>query len=121
VKLIGDEAMLVATEPYTAVRAATDICAMVDADHDLPPARGAVGYGPVYARAGDYFGTLVNLVARAVKVARPGQLVVSHDVATLLDGSEFELASAQQHMLRGIDHPINLTPVVGVRPASTAQ
>ena len=47
VKLIGDEAMLVATDPLHAVEAAADICAMADADPDLPPARGAVGYGPV--------------------------------------------------------------------------
>ena len=64
VKLIGDEAMLVATEPRQAVEAAADICSMAEADPDLPLARGAVGYGPVYStRGGDYFGTLVNLVA----------------------------------------------------------
>lgn len=119
-KLIGDEAMVVASEPLDAVRSAADICAMADADPDLPPARGAVGYGAVYARAGDFFGTLVNVVARAVKVARPGQVVVSPEVATALDGSEFQLAATQQHMLRGIDRPLSLIPVVRIGSGETA-
>lgn len=114
VKLIGDEAMLVATEPRHAVQAAADICEMADADPDLPRARGAVGYGPVYARGGDYFGTLVNLVARAVKEARPGQLLVSPEVAASLDGSKFRLSSARQHTLRGIDQPVDLIEVSGL-------
>ena len=110
-KLIGDEAMLVATDPVRAVEAAADICAMTHADPDLPPARGAVGYGPVYTRGGDYFGTIVNLVARAVKVARPGHLVVSPEVGVALDNSEFTLGITEQHSLRGVDHPIDLIPV----------
>ena len=117
VKLIGDEAMLVATEPRHAVEAAADLCAMAGADPDLPPARGAVGYGRVYARGGDYFGSLVNLVARAVKVARPGHLVVSPDVAASLDNSQFTLGPAEQHTLRGIDHPIDLVHVEVPGPA----
>jgi adenylate cyclase len=111
VKLIGDEAMLVATDPRHAVEAAADICAIVHADPDLPPARGAVGYGPVYARAGDYFGSLVNLVARAVKVARPGHLVVSEEVVAALGDSGFTVGTAEQHTFRGIDLPIDLIPV----------
>jgi adenylate cyclase len=121
VKLIGDEAMLVATDPRHAVGAAADLCTMADTDPDLPQARGAVGYGAVYARGGDYFGTLVNLVARAVKVARPGHLVVSPEVAAVLGHSEFTLGTAEQHTVRGIDHPIDLIPVEVPRPADLAQ
>lgn len=111
VKLIGDEAMRVATDARHAVEAAADICAMARADPDLPPARGAVGYGSVYARGGDYFGSLVNLVARAVKVARPGHLVVAPEVVAALDNSGFTLGAPERHTLRGIDSPIDLIPV----------
>ena len=121
VKLIGDEVMLVATEPRHAVEVAADICSMADADPDLPPARGAVGYGPVYASGGDYFGTLVNLVARAVKVARPGHLVVSTEVAASLGHSQFTLGTAEQHTLRGIDHPIDLVPIEVSGPEDKAR
>jgi adenylate cyclase len=121
VKLIGDEAMMVATDPRQAFEAAADVCAMADADRDLPLARGAVGYGSVYARDGDYFGTLVNLVARAVKVARPGQLVVSPEVAASLDPAEFRLGRTEQHTLRGFEHAIELIPVEVPGPAPTTQ
>ena len=39
-------------------------------DAVLPPARGAVGVGPVTPREGDYFGPLVNLLSRLVKSGR---------------------------------------------------
>jgi class 3 adenylate cyclase len=90
---------------------------MAEADPDLPPARGAVGYGPVYARGGDYFGSLVSLVARSVKVARLGHLVVSPEIAASLGYSELTLGAPERHTLRGIDQPIDLIPVEVPGPA----
>ena len=72
VKLIGDEAMFLAPSGADAARIALELCRAVAADAALPEARGAAGYGTVGTRDGDYFGPLVNLVARAVKVADPG-------------------------------------------------
>jgi class 3 adenylate cyclase len=111
VKTIGDEAMLVASDPDAVVRAALDICAMTDNDPSLPSSRGAVGYGHVYAYGGDYYGPLVNLVARAVKVAAPGELVVTEPVAAALAATGFELGEPETHRLRGVDNPVELTPV----------
>jgi len=108
VKMIGDEAMLVATDPRDAVEVAAAICTMAGADPGLPPARGAVGYGQVYARGGDYFGTLVNMVARAVKCAKPGHLVVTPDVAVTLVDSDVGLGAREPHTLRGIADPTDL-------------
>ena len=71
VKLIGDEAMFLAPSGTDAAHIALQLCRAVADDAALPVARGAVGYGTVGARDGDYFGPLVNLVARAVKVADP--------------------------------------------------
>jgi hypothetical protein len=76
VKLIGDEAMLVGESPGPLRRAARALCEMAHADPVLPDARGAVGFGAVTARDGDYFGPLVNTVARATKTAEPGEVVV---------------------------------------------
>jgi hypothetical protein len=77
VKLIGDEAMLVGQDAASLHDAAVAICAMAHADPVLPDARGAVGFGPVTARDGDYFGPLVNAVAHATKTADPGEVVVA--------------------------------------------
>ncbi len=79
VKLIGDEAMIVAATAETACRIALDLCAAVAADPTLPGARAGVGFGEVTARGGDYVGPLVNLVARSVKVAAEGTVVVTAD------------------------------------------
>ena len=70
--MIGDEVFFAAPSVEGACRIALDVCRTVSADPLLPPARGAVGYGAVTPREGDYFGPLVNLVSRLVKAAAPG-------------------------------------------------
>ncbi len=47
VKMIGDEVFFVAPSVDAACRIALEVCAAVAADPQLPPARGAVGYGLV--------------------------------------------------------------------------
>jgi len=109
--MIGDEAMLVGSEPQPVVLAMEEICRFAEHDPVLPAARGAVGHGTAYARAGDYFGALVNLVARAVKVAGPGGIVVTAETALLLHGDRFELRPIGAHDLRGIGAPVELVAV----------
>ena len=107
VKMIGDEVFFVAPSVDAACRIALDVCAAVAADPLLPPARGAVGYGLVTPREGDYFGPLVNLVARLVKVAEPGVVVVTADAAAALpDNSGWTTDQIGPHSLRGVEHPV---------------
>jgi len=76
VKLLGDEVMFAANDPLTAADIAL---ALVDAfaDHDvLPAVRAGIATGDVLARDGDFSGAVVNLAARAVKIARPRPLGV---------------------------------------------
>jgi len=61
VKLIGDEAMIVAAAAETVCRIAVALCRAVGAEPTLPGARAAVGFGTVTARGGDFVGPLVNL------------------------------------------------------------
>ena len=72
VKMIGDEVFFTAPSVDAACRIGIEVCQSAAADSLLPPARGAVGHGPVTPREGDYFGPLVNLVSRLVKAAAPG-------------------------------------------------
>jgi adenylate cyclase len=113
VKLIGDEAMFLAPSGADAARIAVEVCRAVADDHALPAARGAVGYGIVGARDGDYFGPLVNLVARAVKVGEPGSVVVTETVRADLDHSpapddRFEIVELSARELRGFGEPVRL-------------
>ena len=79
VKLIGDEAMFVCPSASATTAVALELCQAVDAEPTLPPARGAVGYGSLLLRDGDYFGPLVNLVARCVKLPPPRGVVLTAD------------------------------------------
>ena len=112
VKLIGDEAMLVASSAGDACAMVLDVLAAVEHDTALPPGRGAVGYGSVLFRDGDYFGPLVNLVARAVKEAAPGTVVVTPEVRDRLAGDpRFTTGPLELHHLRGVDEPVALAPL----------
>jgi len=107
VKLIGDEAMFMAPTGADAARIALELCRAVAEDATLPEARGAAGYGTVGARDGDYFGPLVNLVARAVKVAGAGSVVVTDNVRQQLGspppGERWVVTELPAQSLRGID------------------
>lgn len=81
VKLIGDEVMYSAGDPARACRIAVRLTEALRAHPRLPAVRGGVAAGAVMVRDGDCFGPVVNLAARAVKIARPSSVVVSTPVA----------------------------------------
>jgi adenylate cyclase len=112
VKMIGDEVFFVAPTVDAACRIALDVCAAVAVDPLLPPARGAVGYGLVTPREGDYFGPLVNLVSRLVKVAEPGAVVITADAAAALpDDGGWTTSEFASQALRGVEHPVRVCAV----------
>jgi class 3 adenylate cyclase len=107
VKMIGDEVFFAAPSVETACRIALEVCRAVGRDPLLPPARGAVGYGLVTPREGDYFGPLVNLVSRLVKVADPGAVVITADAAAALpDDGEWTRIETAPQSLRGVELPV---------------
>lgn len=112
VKLIGDEAMFVTAAPDAACRVALRLCRRVGDESRLPAARGAVGFGEVAMRGGDYYGSLVNTVARAVKAAPQAGVVATERVQESCQGvgglSFLDLGRAD---LRGIDEPVRLFQV----------
>jgi len=88
VKLIGDEAMFLAPTGPAAARIALELCRAVAADGTRCPRRGARwGTAPSARATVTYFGALVNLVARAVKVADPGSVVLTETVRSDLGDS----------------------------------
>jgi len=81
VKLIGDEVMYCVANPLTACRIALVLSDALLRHRVLPPVRIGIAVGAVMSRDGDCFGPVVNLAARAVKIARPGRIVVSSEVS----------------------------------------
>jgi adenylate cyclase len=118
VKLIGDEVMVVADDPAALCRVAIDICRMASADPDLPEARGAVGYGMVTARDGDYFGSVINVVARASKMAVPNGVVVTAEVARFLDPESWVTEPIGPHDLRGVGEKVHLSRATPLSPGA---
>ncbi len=106
VKTIGDAVFFAAPDANAACRIGTEVCRAASDDDVLPPARGAVGVGPVTPREGDYYGPLVNLLARLVKVGAPGELVATEAAVAQLDEGEWSVRPLEPVDLRGIDEPV---------------
>src|SRR5262249_24340185 len=80
IKWLGDGVMFHFPDPGQAVAAAIE---MVDdlAAAGLPPAHVGLHAGPVLYQEGDYFGRTVNLSSRIADYARPGEVLVTQEVA----------------------------------------
>jgi adenylate cyclase len=107
IKMIGDEVFFTAPSVEVACRIALDVCQAVSVDPLLPPARGAVGYGLVTPREGDIFGPLVNLVARLVKVAVAGSVVVTAEGAAALPRDRWVVQQIDAARLPGLERPVD--------------
>ena len=101
VKLIGDEAMFVAGTAADAIAIAT---ALLD-DPALGPMRVGIASGRVVVRAGDVFGAPVNLAARLVAIASPGEVVLDAATAGALD--EDAVAAKGTQDLPGFPEPVH--------------
>jgi len=115
VKMIGDEVFFAAPSVDVACRIGTEVCRAAAADPLLPPARGAVGYGPVTPREGDYFGPLVNVVSRLVKAAEPDTLVITEDAAAALPADRWHLRELVPFPLPGLKRSIRVFAVANGR------
>lgn len=108
VKLIGDAAMLVSTEPAPMVAAALQLVAAAEEEgEEFPMLRAGVAYGPALARTGDYYGRPVNLASRITGVARPGSVLVD-DAAKEAAGEGFSYSYAGERRLKGFDSRVKL-------------
>ena len=113
VKMIGDEVFFVAPSVDVACRIGTEVCRAAATDPVLPRARGAVGYGAVTPREGDYFGPLVNVVSRLVKEAAPDTLVVTEDAAAALPVDRWELRELALNRQQGLERNFRVFAVRG--------
>jgi adenylate cyclase len=75
VKLIGDEVLYTTGDERQACAIALGLVAAFAQHETVPPVRAGVAGGEVMMRDGDVFGPVVNLAARAVKVAGTGEVV----------------------------------------------
>jgi adenylate cyclase len=81
VKLIGDEVMFVADDLADGLRIARGLATELPGAEHLPAVRVGLAAGEVLNRDGDYYGSVVNLAARLVDLAEPGQILLSESAA----------------------------------------
>jgi adenylate cyclase len=85
VKMIGDAAMLVSSEPKPLLDAVLDLLERVEGEgEEFPPLRAGIASGEGLSRAGDWFGAPVNLASRITDKTRPGAVVVSAEFKDLI-------------------------------------
>jgi len=116
VKLIGDAVMFTTVD----VDAACDIALTLveqfsDAANPVTP-RGALAFGEMLVRGGDYYGPVVNLAARAAELAVPYEILVSEEVVAAA-GEGYRCEPAGRRLLKGFAQPVMLSTVARTRPA----
>ncbi|MGV0646059.1 adenylate/guanylate cyclase domain-containing protein [Mycolicibacterium sp. XJ2546] len=104
VKFIGDEVMWVTSTPELLVKVAVDLVEHPRAREAGLQVRAGLGYGAVLAVGGDYFGNPVNLAARLVAAAAPGQILAGDDVRDQL--GDWPAVAQDALLLKGFDTPV---------------
>jgi adenylate cyclase len=112
VKLIGDEVMFVANDPAAAVDIGLALIDAFASDDVLPEVRVGIATGDVLARDGDYSGPIVNLAARAVKLAAPSTLLVDQPTRDAIhDVSSLSCAEPHAYVLKGFADQVEFSQV----------
>ena len=122
VKQMGDEFMIVFSEPGDAVTCGLDVLDRVSLQHEFPGVRLGAHVGTALYREGDYAGATVNLAARVAASANTGQFVVSPAMRSEVgatDGVEFLPVGTQR--LKGIGTPLELLLVTRSRPTESTR
>lgn len=108
VKHIGDEVMFVAVDPNAACEIALELVEAVETLGRGVRPRGAVAFGPVLPRAGDYYGPVVNLASRVAELAVPYEILVTEELVHAAEHWSLTFKPAGRRMLKGFEEPVNL-------------
>jgi adenylate cyclase len=109
IKTIGDAVMFVCPEPHPLLDVVVKLVEAVDTDNDFPRLRAGVAAGMAVSRAGDWFGSPVNVASRVTAVARPGTVLAADSVLDALgDRGDFQGSFAGARRLKGIKSEVKL-------------
>jgi adenylate cyclase len=109
IKTIGDAVMFVCTEPAPLLDAVLKLVEVTDSDNDFPRLRAGIASGPAVSRAGDWFGSPVNLASRVTAVARPGAVLAAESARDELgEDAGFSWSFAGARHLKGIKGEVRL-------------
>jgi adenylate cyclase len=108
VKSIGDAVMLVCHEPVPLLEAALDLADAAVAN-DLPRLRIGIASGCAVSRAGDWFGSPVNLASRVTAAARPSAVLAAESTRDAIGTAQgFDWTSIGARRLKGVTDEVKL-------------
>ena len=103
IKTIGDAAMFACAEPAPLLDAVLKLVEITEGDNDFPRLRAGIASGPAVCRAGDWFGSPVNMASRVTAASRPGAVLAAESVRDELgDAAGFSWSFAGARHLKGI-------------------
>ena len=107
IKTIGDAVMLRGDDPALAIQLGLHIVDDLEEVPGFPPVRVGLHTGPAVSRAGDWYGSTVNVAARLCAAAGGGEVLVS-DSACEAAGRipKVALSERRLHWLRGVTDPV---------------
>ncbi len=106
VKTVGDEVMIVCSEPRMLTEWAVGFLTLFD---ERPRPRVAIHCGGAVYRDGDYFGSDVNLTHRVVTRALAGEVLVTRSVVDAIGDSVYlDLEPIGEVALKGVPGPTEL-------------
>jgi class 3 adenylate cyclase len=104
VKFLGDAVMWVSSDPERLAKAAHDLVNHPRAHEAGLQVRAGLSCGEILAINGDYFGNAVNLAARLVGAASPGQILA--DTAVHEQLPDWPAVIQEPLQLKGFDEPV---------------
>jgi adenylate cyclase len=109
IKTIGDAVMFVSTDAAGLLRTTLALVAAAEKFDDFPQLRVGLASGSAVSRAGDWFGSPVNVASRVTGAARPGAVLVAESARDAIgsdDGFAWSFASARH--LKGVKGEVKL-------------
>jgi adenylate cyclase len=107
IKTLGDEVMVVGSDPAALVQWAVDLPS--GSEPGEPQPRIGVHYGEALYRDGDYYGRDVNQAARVVARAAGGEVLVTRSVVQVADGTDgLAFERIGEVRLKGFSEPTEL-------------
>ena len=101
--------MLVSPEPVPMLDTVMQLIDATESDEGFPRLRVGVATGMAVSRAGDWFGSPVNLASRVTGAARPGSVLVSETTREAIgDDDRFTWSFAGARHLKGISSDVKL-------------
>ncbi len=114
IKTIGDEAMIVGSDPAALTDWAVGF-QRLQTERPLP--RIAIHYGVALYRDGDYYGRDVNMASRVAARSAGGEVLVTRPVVEASDGTHLEFERIAEVKLKGFNDP---TEIFIARPREVA-